>query len=525
VEPAASHLFAALHQRLHRSFDVHGSRPAIAEPGSDTTLTYAELGCLVQRVGDALVAAGVRPGDRVGLCLPKSIDAVAVAIGTMMVGAVYVPVDASAPMARGAYILEDCQVRLVFCQSSASQGLAAAFKNHRPTVVTLAEVGGGRALGEALATMPATPTPTKPVPRAPEDLAYILYTSGSTGTPKGVMLSHENACSFIDWAVQLTQSTPADRFSSHAPLHFDLSILDLYTCLFVGATLVLVEPSISRAPRVLAKWIAEQRISVWYSAPSILTMLSQYGKLERWDHSQLRIVLFAGEVFPVRFLRALKQLWPRPRFFNLYGPTETNVCTVFEIPAEVSPERVDAFPIGASCSHVQVRVVAGETTQVVADGDEGELQVRGAAVTCGYWNLPERTKRAFTSDGWYRTGDIVHGDADGQLVFVGRRDRMVKRRGYRVELGEIEAALYRHPELRDVAVVADVNLETGARIVAYVVSSAEPVPSVINLRVFCSTAIPAYMIPDTFAYIDALPMTSTDKVDYQALIKRMSTET
>ncbi|MGB1012864.1 MAG: amino acid adenylation domain-containing protein [Nannocystaceae bacterium] len=520
MDPAGSDTFAALHQRLHRSFDVHGSRPAIVEPGSGTTLTYAELGDLVQRVGDALVAAGVAPGDRVGLCLPKSIDAIAIAIGAMMVGAVYVPVDASAPMARGAYILEDCEVKLVFCLAKAQQELVSAFKEHRPTVVPLADVGSGRGLEEALAAMPATPT--TPVPRAAEDLAYILYTSGSTGTPKGVMLSHENACSFIDWASRLTQPTTADRFSSHAPLHFDLSILDLYTCLFVGATLVLVAPSISRAPRVLAKWIAQQRISIWYSAPSILTMLTQYGKLDRWDHSQLRIVLFAGEVFPIRFLRALKQVWTEPRFFNLYGPTETNVCTAFEIPAEVSPGRVEAFPIGVSCSHVQVRVVADETTEVVADGGQGELQVRGAAVTCGYWNLPERTSQAFTSDGWYRTGDIVHADGDGQLVFVGRRDRMVKRRGYRVELGEIEAALYRHPELRDVAVVAVVSHETGARIVAYLVSDTQPLPSVINLRVFCSTAIPAYMIPDAFEYIDALPMTSTDKVDYQALIKRVS---
>lgn len=512
----------ALHLRLLRAFDAYASKVAIVEPSCGAELTYAQLREQVMHTGEALVAAGVVAGDRVGLCLPKSIDAVVVAIAAMMVGAVYVPVDAAAPMARAAYILRDCQVRCVVCLEAHRDELALELKDHQPKIIAVAQVGGGQGLQAALCKHPREAF--EAVARGPQDLAYILYTSGSTGTPKGVMLSHENACSFIDWATALTEPTPADRFSSHAPLHFDLSVLDLYTCLSAGATLYLVAPRISRAPRLLAKWIADHQISVWYSAPSILSMLAQFGRLDRLQFSALRTVLFAGEVFPIRHLRLLKSLWPHPRFFNLYGPTETNVCTAYEIPKEIAPERQAAFPIGMACSHVQVRVVAGDPPTPVTSGCEGELQVLGPAVTCGYWNLPGRTQQAFTADGWYRTGDIVFADPDGQLVFVGRRDRMVKRRGYRVELGEIEAALYRHSELKDVAVVALVTLETGARIVAFLVCSGDEPPSVIELRVFCSKVIPAYMIPDAFEYVSALPMTSTDKVDYQALIRTVSTD-
>jgi amino acid adenylation domain-containing protein len=348
----------------------------------------------------------------------------------------------------------------------------------------------------------------------------VLYTSGSTGRPKGVMLTHENAVSFVDWCSDTFAPRSSDHFSSHAPFHFDLSILDLYTCFKHGATLVLVSEDIGKdAPR-LARLIAEERVSIWYSAPSILSLLAQFGDLPRYDHSALRQVLFAGEVFPVKHLRALAGLWPHPRYFNLYGPTETNVCTYYEIPLPVPPDRGAPYPIGYTCSHLHSRVL-DEAGAEVATGTEGELCIAGPGVMQGYWGLPEQTAKGFWRDDdgtrWYRTGDIVTEAAEGCYSYLGRRDRMVKRRGYRVELGEIESALYKHARIKEAAVVAFADEEAGVTIAAFLSCHDAKPPGLIEMKRFCAENMPLYMIPDKFSWQPSLPKTSTDKLDYQRL--------
>jgi amino acid adenylation domain-containing protein len=352
---------------------------------------------------------------------------------------------------------------------------------------------------------------------APDDVAYILYTSGSTGKPKGVVLTHENATSFVDWCSRALDPRADDRCSSHAPFHFDLSILDLYVTLRHGATLFLVGEELGKNPAGMVELIARERLTVWYSTPSVLTLLMEHGKLADAGELALRIVHFAGEVFPVKHLRRLRQILPAPRLFNLYGPTETNVCTYHEIPRTIPEDRVRPYPIGRVCEHLAARVVDGEGHDV-ARGEEGELVIAGPAVLAGYWQLPERTQQAFLPGAgrWYKTGDVVVADADGVFTFVGRRDRMVKRRGYRIELGEIEAALYRHPALSEVASIARTSDEGVEIRVFYSTRDGKPV-SLIQLKQFCAENLPRYMIPDRFVAQPSLPKTSTDKVDYQRL--------
>jgi amino acid adenylation domain-containing protein len=512
-----------LHEHFLAAARRYPERTAVVEPGYGE-ISYRELAALSDRLRDRLHAVGVRPGDRVGIHMRKSIDAVAAIYGVLKAGAAYVPVDPGAPAARNAYILQNCAVKAVLMERRFDAKLQPelAQLGPLPQLVVTDEAGAGAALRRALDAADANgaaPAVETARPRA-TDLAYILYTSGSTGKPKGVMLSHENGVSYVDWCTEVFDPQPEDRFSSHAPFHFDLSILDIHVPLKHGATLVLIGDDVGKAPEPLAALIAEQRISVWYSAPSILALLAQFGRLGEFDYPALRLVLFAGEVFAVKHLRSLAAQLPKPRYFNLYGPTETNVCTFYEVVLPVPDDRVVPYPIGRTCSHLRCKVVDPEGREV-RGGEEGELCVSGRGVMQGYWALAEQTSRAFLADDagarWYKTGDIVTEAPDGNYTYLGRRDRMVKRRGYRVELGEIESALYRHAAIKEAAVVAKPDEELGVRITAFLSCRDPKRPSLIELKRFCSEHLPLYMVPDAFVWHEALPKTSTDKTDYQRL--------
>jgi amino acid adenylation domain-containing protein len=511
----------ALHHLLDTVASRFPDRVAVEESDSGS-IRYGELGRLSDRVRDRLLQLRVEPADRVGICMRKSADAVASMFGVIKAGAAYVPADPTAPASRNAFIFHNCAVKVVIVESRLADRLSEEFKQlgFAPATIVMDGVGAGVPLTKALDRLDAV-SPASSVPSAaPESsqLAYILYTSGSTGRPKGVMLSHGNAACFIDWCSDVFQPNEHDRFSSHAPFHFDLSILDIYVSLKHGATLVLVEEQLGKEPARLAPWIAEKKITVWYSAPSILSLLAQFGKLEQHDFSSLRLVLFAGEVFPIKYLKLLKSLWLHPRYSNLYGPTETNVCTFYEVAHLIPASQTESVPIGKACPYCEPLVVNEDGIEV-ARGTEGELCIAGPSVLQGYWNLPENTAKAFLrghDTRWYRTGDIVVELPDGNYKFLGRRDRMIKKRGYRIELGEIEVALYQHPAIKEAAVLAFPNVD-GVPIKAFTSTCDGSKLSIIELKKFCSENLPLYMVPDVFCSLESLPKTSTDKIDYQKL--------
>ncbi len=511
----------ALHQLLDLSASRFPDKAAIEESEGDS-IRYGELARLSDRVRDRLRQMGVEPGDRVGICLRKSADAVASLFGIMKAGAAYVPVDPTAPASRNAFIFRNCAVKSIIVEAQLADGLHQEFSPvcFAPESIVLDGVGAGVPLTHSLDQLDVvSPAPSTPsaVPD-PARLAYILYTSGSTGQPKGVMLSHSNAACFIDWCSSVFQPNEHDRFSSHAPFHFDLSILDIYVSIKHGATLVIVEEQLGKEPARLAAWIAEKKLTVWYSAPSILSLMAQVGRLKDYDYSSLRVVLFAGEVFPIKYLKLLKLLWPHPRYFNLYGPTETNVCTFYEVPQVIPDCQTEPVPIGKACAYCEPLVVDEAGTEILPAA-EGELCIAGPSVLEGYWNLPENTAKAFLpgrDNRWYRTGDIVVELPDGNYKFLGRRDRMIKKRGYRIELGEIEAALYRHPAIKEAAAVALPD-DNGVSVKAFASTRNGARLSTIELKAFCAENLPLYMVPDLFCCVESLPKTSTDKVDYQKL--------
>jgi amino acid adenylation domain-containing protein len=358
---------------------------------------------------------------------------------------------------------------------------------------------------------------------AANHLAYVIYTSGSTGTPKGVMISHANALAFVNWAAAEFAVSAGDRLSSHAPLHFDLSIFDLYAAMKAGASVSLVPDGTSTFPVRLAEWIVKNEISIWYSVPSILTLLLLKGGIERADLARLRLVLFAGEVFPTKYLRELLRALPRAAFANLYGPTETNVVTWYPVPP-LDGAGDEPIPIGRACANSEIFLVDDEGRLVEEPGVPGELYARGPTIAQGYWGDPEKTARTFVANPFqpnftervYRTGDIVARDPGGELRLLGRRDRMVKSRGYRIELDEIETVLYAHPEVKEAAVVAIPDELAGNVIRAFV---APETLAVAALREHCLGRLPRYMVPESFEVRAELPKTSTGKVDRPTLAR------
>ena len=517
---------AALHDAFVASARRTPGAVAVVEPGRGT-ITYGELDALSDRVRDRLAALGVDRGDRVGIYLRKSIDSVATLLGALKAGAAYVPVDPGAPATRGAYILHNCGVKVVVVEAALADKLGAELQNLGAAPAMIAVDGppdGGAGLRAALdaADAEAKAPPVATVPSKPSDLAYILYTSGSTGKPKGVMLSHENAVSFVDWCSESFEPTAADRFSSHAPFHFDLSILDIHVCLKHGATLVLIGEDIGKdAPR-LAALIADERISIWYSAPSILALLAQFGNLATHDYSR---------VAPGAVRRRGVSRQASARAVDCSGPHRaTSISTARPRPTSAPTTksgcrfRRSAARRTRSATSARTCAAAWSTSTVPTwpHGSEGELCIAGPGVMQGYWALPEQTAKGFfvAADGtrWYRTGDIVTEDA-GRLLHVPRPARpdgqapRLSRRARR-NRGRACTAI---PASRRRPSSPSPTSRPASSIAAFLSCREAKRPSLIEIKRFCAENLPLYMIPDRFVWLDSLPKTSTDKIDYQRL--------
>jgi amino acid adenylation domain-containing protein len=490
---------------------------ATAVSGPDGTLTYAELDSAADRIAAILRARGVGRGDRVVIWLDKSVLAVAVMQAALRLAAVYVPVDGANPAPRAITIARNCTGALVVTDPARAAELAARDGIPGPVQVLdglPAPGGDGPVTPEQVTPEQVTPeqvTPEQVIlePVGPEDLAYVLYTSGSTGEPKGVSITHRNAMAFVCWAAEAVGARAEDRFANHAPFGFDLSVFDLYAAFLVGASVQLIPSALAYAPQQLVDFLVREQITVWYSVPSALgLMVHDGGLLDQPAPPALRALLFAGEPFPVPVLTALFRHLPGVRFLNLYGPTETNVCTFHEVTGD-DLARGLPIPIGRACSGDEVWAERPDGSRA-GPGEEGELVVAGPTVMAGYWGHPPQR-------GPYRTGDLVRVPvrADGGFDYLGRRDHMVKVRGHRVELGEVEVALGQHPAVHQVAVVV-VGTGTAARLAAFVVP-VERSPGLLELKRHCAERLPRYMIIDSVTTLAELPRTPNGKTDRRRL--------
>ena len=517
-----------LHHLLSESTHTCPDKTALV--CKDASMTYAELDRESSCLASGLAALGVERGSRVGIHMDRNLASIVGVFGILKTGAAYVPVDPTCPAARLNYVLTKCGVTCLLTMRNKLAKLTQAFPESSPleSIVVMDGLGFTQtSLGDAR-LIDWRETRTGESAEAPSttgvdlDLAYILFTSGSTGNPKGVMLSHLNSLTFVNTACDFFQIGSNDRVSNVCPLHFDMSVFDLFVAMKAGATMVMIPESTTIFPVRLAEAIASNRVSVWNSVPSTLLQLATYKNLARHDLAGLRLILFAGEVFPVKYLRRLQEAIPAARFCNMYGQTEANSSMYFWV------DHLDvtaALPIGRPLPNFEVFALDEDGRQITGPGRDGELYVRGSTVAKGYWNEPDETGRAFvkhpldfgTSDRVYRTGDLVRLDADGNFVFAGRKDQMIKSRGYRVEIGEIEATLSLHPDIKQAIVIPIPDELVGNRISTIIVPVTPGGISKEDVVKHCLARLPKYMVPETVEFRDLLPATSSGKVDRKRL--------
>lgn len=467
---------------------------------------------------------GLQPGDRVAIWLPKRIEYVVAIYAAMECGGVYVPMDGMQPAERANKILSEAEPSILVTDSGHFDGLSeGAMKpvhlvlmadSHQPTETTSTDnfKVASRVTADSFSPQEEQLAyrPTR------QDLAAILFTSGSTGSPKGVHISYRNLHTFIDWAVKELSLNERDVLSNHAGFHFDLSTFDLFAAAAVGASVWIIDEDEQRNVSLLAEGIHRHKISVWYSVPSILSLMVNSGVITRSITDSLRHLIFAGEVFPIRPLRELsRQLPPSCNLYNFYGPTETNVCLYYRV--KQSDLRQDRpVYIGSPLPGQTATVVDNQGEIISGPGTIGELIIEGSCVTPGYRNIIDPANHENHRQGRHATGDLV-GYENGYLYYHGRKDRMLKINGYRVELGEIEAALSAMPKIREVGVVAELT-ESSQNLIAFF-SAEDPgsVPGILAIKQFCQEKLPRYMIPKFIRQLDELPKSRNGKIDYLAL--------
>ena len=361
-----------------------------------------------------------------------------------------------------------------------------------------------------------------------QDLGYIMYTSGSTGRPKGMMHTHHGSISYARWGAAHVKLISSDRVASHAPLHFDLSIFDFFSTAQSGATVVLVPESITRLPASWTKYIEDERISAVFTVPYTLITMLENGAMEKRDLSSLRWIMFGGEPFPPRQLRQLMNILNKVRFTNVYGPAEAPSCTCYDIPAP--PDNDDEpIPIGTVSRNSEDIIVNNENNDCET-GEAGELCIRSSTLTRGYWNRDDLNDEAFlmrTTAGkfpkvYYRTGDRVVRYADGQLRFLGRMDRMIKTRGQRVELDEIEAVIATHPTVSEVAAITVPDNFGSNSIIATVTFNSNQATETSELFKLAKKQLPPYAVPIEIIILDRMPHTSSGKIDRLELSNSMT---
>ncbi|WP_165867529.1 AMP-binding protein [Paenibacillus pinisoli] len=477
---------------------------------NDKHYTYSELYKECVRAA-TILSSHVTKGSRICLHMHKSDRYLIMMYACIMTGIIYVPIDPKSPRERAHFIANDSQADLVFIDDKTKQYWVDP-ETAIPNVIDLYHF---------LNVDIPVADPAVYIQNNVEDdgLALILYTSGSTGQPKGVMLTHENLNVFILWALDYFSLTSEDRIALLSPFHFDLSLFDIFVGLGGGCTLFLVEEATSIMPEAIYRFLNINSITVIYTVPTAYLSLIKRSSVRESGLPELKHILSAGETLSPDVLLGLRKIAPGAIIYNMYGPLETNVITSHIV--QPGEHLKSDIPIGHKWDRISGAkiFIVDENKKVIENPNtEGEIWVSGPSVSPGYLNLLDSNKKfdqSLDMNGQtyvcFATGDYGWWDEHDRLHFAGRKDFLIKTRGFRVELGEVERALLRFPEVVEAAVVAVPHSEYSHLLVAHIVFR-DAGNKLELLRQYCQTQMLNYMNPKEIIVHDSLPRTSGGKV-------------
>lgn len=469
-------------------------------------ITYQELNENTKKIGTALTKLN-RFNQPIAILLDKSVACIETMLGIVASGNFYTVLDVKSPRERINTILTTLQP---ICVITDKKNLAKTGQlEFQGTILLYDELINQKIDEDILNRINEKIIDTDPM--------YVLFTSGSTGVPKGAIISHRALTSYVTWVKETFHINEHTIFGSQTPFYFSMSITDVFSTILAGATLQIIPKMYFSFPVKLLEYLNEKQINTIYWVPSALCIVANLGALEEIELPNLKTVLFAGEVMPMKQLNMWRKKLPNSTFANLYGPTETtDICTYYVVNREFSDD--ETLPIGMHCNNCDVLILKEDDTKAVL-GEEGELCARGSFLAMGYYNNEEKTKKAFVQNPLntaypeviYRTGDIVKENELGEIVYLSRKDFQIKHMGYRIELGEIETAIN---SIEGIVLCACVYDTVNSKIILFYqgeeISEKELIEQAKN-------KLPNYMRPNEIHCIPKMPYNANGKIDRVAL--------
>ena len=500
-------LFTSAVTLLDNAAQKYGDRTAFKD--KDGSVSFAELRVTSRILASSLIKSAKTGNTRpVMIYLPKSIKSIVSFMGSMYAGSPYVPMDYAVPMHRFTQTAQNLCPCAVITDEAGKEKLSQITID--APILLYSELIKGVCDDMAIDSIQKTDL----------DPAYIMYTSGSTGTPKGVTISHRAVCDYTKWIADTFDITKDSIIGMQSAFHFDNSVFDIYISLYLGALTVIIPETLFMFPDKLFDFLDEENVSVIFWVPTVMISVANSGVLPKKKLDKLKLILFAGEVMPIKQLNQWIKSYHDCTFVNMYGPTEsTDIVLYYTVDREYSPGQT--LPIGKPCANMKALIFNSEG-KLCKTGEEGELCIGGTGIAMGYWNAPELTEKAFIQnplnnkyrDRIYRTGDIVYMAEDGNIMFVGRADSQIKLRGNRIELGDIEAAAAVGDGINNCCAIFSSESE---EIYLFLETDKEIVARKFNMEL--KKLLPSYMIPQKIISMREFPHTPSGKIDRQKLKK------